>query len=59
MNYDFDDCFDEIEYIEMDTGIDVDYIVLNKIEQKKRKIKKRNKNKIINTQIKYKIENKE
>jgi len=59
MNYDFDDCFDEIEYIEMDTDIDVDYIVLNKIEQKKRKIKKRNKNKIINTQIKYKIENKE
>jgi len=59
MDYDFDDCFDEIEYIEMDTDIDVDYTVLNKIEQKKRKIKKRNKNKIINTQIKYKIENKE
>jgi hypothetical protein len=55
MNYDFEDCYDEVEYIEVDTTIDIDYKVLKDIQQKKQKIKNKNK-KIIN---KVKIENKE
>lgn len=40
MKQDFDDCYDEIEDIDINI---VDYKVLNDIEQNKRKIKKLNK----------------
>ena len=59
MNYDFDDCFDEIEYIEIDTTVDIEYSVLNKIERYKKKIRNKNKRLNANKQILNKIENKE
>jgi hypothetical protein len=59
MNYDFDDCFDEIEYIEIDTTVDIEYSVLNKIERDKKKIRNKNKRLNANKQILNKIENKE
>jgi hypothetical protein len=40
MDYEFDDCYDEIEDIE---NIDIDYMVLKDIQQKKQKIKRQNK----------------
>jgi hypothetical protein len=54
MKYDYEDCFDEVEYIEIDTEINIDYRVLKDIQQNKQKIKKNNK-KITRT----KLENKE
>jgi hypothetical protein len=58
MDYEFDDCYDEIEDIDVDI---VDYKVLKDIQQNKQKIKKQNKNKKITKQIinKVNIENKE
>ncbi len=40
MNYDYDDCFDEIEDIDIDI---VDYKVLKDIQKNKQKIKRQNK----------------
>lgn len=48
MDYDFDDCYDEIEDID---DVDIDYTVLKDIQQKKQKIKRQNK------KIKKKIDN--
>ena len=43
MKFDYNDCYDEVEYIEIDTKTDIDYKVLNDIKQHKQKIKKNNK----------------
>jgi hypothetical protein len=59
MNYDYEDCFDEVKDIEKYTKIEIDYKVFNDIEQKKRKIRNKNKKLNINKQILNKIENKE
>jgi hypothetical protein len=48
MDYEYEDCYDEIEDIE---NIDIDYMVLKDIQQKKQKIKRQNK------KIKNKLEN--
>jgi hypothetical protein len=48
MDYEFDDCYDEIEDIE---DIDIDYTVIRDIQQNKQKIKRQNK------KIKNKLEN--
>jgi hypothetical protein len=40
MDYEYEDCYDEIEDIE---NIDIDYMVLKDIQQKKQKIKRQNK----------------
>jgi hypothetical protein len=48
MEYDFEDCFDEIEDIE---DVEIDYTVVRDIQQKKQKIKRQNK------KIKNKLEN--
>jgi hypothetical protein len=40
MEYDFEDCFDEIEDIE---DVEIDYTVVRDIQQKKQKIKRQNK----------------
>jgi hypothetical protein len=53
MDYEFDDCYDEIE----DITVDIDYRVLNDIQQNKQKIKKQNKK--ITRQIKTDNINKE
>jgi len=49
MDYEFDDCYDEIE--DLENEINIDYTVLKDIEQKKQKIKRQNK------KLKNKIEN--
>ena len=41
MDYDFDDCYDEIE--DLENEVDIDYTVLKDIQQKKQKIKRQNK----------------
>jgi hypothetical protein len=41
MDYDFDDCYEEIE--DLENEVDIDYKVLKDIQQKKQKIKKQNK----------------
>jgi hypothetical protein len=56
MDYDYEDCYDEIEDIDVNI---VDYKVLKDIQQNKQKIKKQNKNKKITKQIINKVENKE
>lgn len=57
MNYNFEDCYDELE----DINVDVDYKVLCDIQQNKQKIKKQNKKFTNNKQIINKVdsENKE
>ncbi|MDD4778990.1 MAG: hypothetical protein PHT02_00105 [Tissierellia bacterium] len=52
MDYDFNDCYDEIE----DITIKIDYKVLNGIQQDKQRIKRQNKK---NKLSKLNIENKE
>jgi hypothetical protein len=54
MDYEFDDCYDEIEYID---DIDIDYTVIRDIQQKKQKIKRQNKK--VTRQIKTDNINKE
>jgi hypothetical protein len=40
MDYEYEDCFDEIEDID---NVDIDYMVIRDIQQKKQKIKRQNK----------------
>lgn len=56
MNYDYNDCYDEIEDID---DVDIDYTVLRDIQKDKQKIKRQNKK--ISKQIinKFNNENKE
>lgn len=43
MKYDYEDCFDEVEYIETDFKVDIDDKVLKNIQKNKQKIKRQNK----------------